>query len=167
MAGGPAPNSAAFQIGFHLVVGILMALFYAFVLEPLLPRGVWLEGWIYAVAVWILNAAVVVPATGEGFAGSAHLSLAVLPAPGSAVRSATAHARRECPPQTDEPFCPGFLRWLHILVLARNCESFSFELRWLQSPRRSERRNVQTDSHETDREMLVCVERAGMHLSVR
>ncbi len=39
MAGGPAPNSAAFQIGFHVVVGILMALFYAFALEPLLPPG--------------------------------------------------------------------------------------------------------------------------------
>ena len=74
--GGPAPNTPVFQTGFHLFVGILMALFYAFILEPRLPGGAWLKGLIYAAAVWILNAAFVLPATGEGFAGSAHLSLA-------------------------------------------------------------------------------------------
>ena len=52
-----------------------MALFYAFILEPRLPGGAWLKGLIYAAAVWILNAAFVLPATGEGFAGSVHLSL--------------------------------------------------------------------------------------------
>jgi hypothetical protein len=71
----PVPNSAEFQTGFHLFVGILMALFYAYALEPWLPRGAWLKGFLYALAVWLLNAIVVLPATGEGFAGSAHLTL--------------------------------------------------------------------------------------------
>src|SRR5258707_8636507 len=53
------PNSPAFQTGFHLFVGILMAIFYAFILEPLLPGGAWLKGWIYAAIAWILKAAVV------------------------------------------------------------------------------------------------------------
>jgi len=74
--GGPGASAPAFQTGFHLLVGILMALFYAVLLEPLLPLGPWVKGGIYAAAVWLLNATVVLPATGEGFAGSAHLSLA-------------------------------------------------------------------------------------------
>jgi hypothetical protein len=73
-AGAPAPTSPVFQTGFHLVVGTLMALFYAYALEPVLPGTDAQKGVIYAIAAWVLNAAVVLPATGEGFAGSAHLT---------------------------------------------------------------------------------------------
>ncbi|MEP7242327.1 MAG: hypothetical protein ABI885_01430 [Gammaproteobacteria bacterium] len=73
--GGPPPNSSAFQTGFHLQVGLAMALFYAFILERVLPGDALIKGLIYAAAVWLLNAAVVLPATGEGFAGSAHLNV--------------------------------------------------------------------------------------------
>jgi hypothetical protein len=76
MVGGPAPSGPAFQIGFHILVGLLMALFYALFLEARLPKGPWIKGLVYAVAVWTLNAAVVLPATGEGFAGSNHLTIA-------------------------------------------------------------------------------------------
>jgi hypothetical protein len=72
----PSPTTGAFQTGFHIVVGLAMALFYALVLEPVLPGPSWLRGLIYAVAVWLANAAIVLPATGEGFAGSRHLTLA-------------------------------------------------------------------------------------------
>jgi hypothetical protein len=48
---GPPISSKSFQIGFHLLVGLLMALFYAFVLEPFLPRSTAAKGWIYAIAV--------------------------------------------------------------------------------------------------------------------
>jgi hypothetical protein len=91
-----------FQAGFHVLVGLGMAVFYGLVLEPALrraaavaggagplaSRGVtarggviaWrrglVDGFLYAAAVWIANAAVVLPLTGEGFAGSRHLSLA-------------------------------------------------------------------------------------------
>jgi len=72
----PIPAGSAFQAGFHIVVGLAMALFYAMVLEPVLRGPSWLRGLTYAVAVWLANAAVVLPATGEGFAGSRHLTLA-------------------------------------------------------------------------------------------
>jgi hypothetical protein len=71
---GPPPRGVLFQTGFHLVAGIILALFYAFVLEPMLPPGSELKGWCYAVGLWIINAAIVLPATGDGFAGSATLS---------------------------------------------------------------------------------------------
>jgi hypothetical protein len=73
---GPPISSKSFQTGFHLFVGLLMALFYAFVLEPFLPRSTAAKGWIYAIGVWLINASVVLPTTGEGFAGSAHLTAA-------------------------------------------------------------------------------------------
>jgi hypothetical protein len=72
----PLPASAAFQTGFHLVVGIAMALLYGFVLERILNGPAWLKGLQYAVLMWLINAMVILPSTGEGFAGSAHLSLA-------------------------------------------------------------------------------------------
>jgi hypothetical protein len=72
----PIPAGSTFQTAFHIVVGMAMALFYAFVLEPVLRGPGWVRGLIYAAAVWLANAAVVLPATGEGFAGSRHLTLA-------------------------------------------------------------------------------------------
>jgi hypothetical protein len=70
----PVPSSAGFQIAFHVVVGILMALFYAYLLEPRLPGDAWMKGLICAIAVWLANATVVLPATDQGFAGAAHLT---------------------------------------------------------------------------------------------
>lgn len=75
-AGGPPVNTPLFQVGFHLAVGMAMAVFYAFAVEPLLRGHAVVKGLIYAATVWLLNAAVVLPVTGEGFAGSSHLSLA-------------------------------------------------------------------------------------------
>jgi hypothetical protein len=75
-AGLAEPNSAVFQTGFHLCVGMVMALFYSFALEPVLLGGPLAKGSIYAAALWLLNACLILPTTGEGFAGSAHLSTA-------------------------------------------------------------------------------------------
>ena len=75
MMGGPTPSAPVFQIGFHIFVGLLMAMFYALLLEPLPPKSAWIKGLLYAAGVWILNAAVVLPATGEGFAGRDHLTV--------------------------------------------------------------------------------------------
>ena len=72
----PFPTSTGFQTGFHLFVGILMALFYAFAIEAALSTPPWVNGALYAAAVWLLNAVFVLPATGEGFAGSTHLTMA-------------------------------------------------------------------------------------------
>jgi len=70
------PISGLFQAGFHILVGLAMALFYAFAVEPLLPGPSWLRGLLYATAAWLANALIVLPATNEGFAGSRHLTLA-------------------------------------------------------------------------------------------
>jgi hypothetical protein len=74
--GAISPTGAAFQTGFHVAVGLAMAVFYAFALEPFLRGPSWFRGLLYALAVWLANAAIVLPATGEGFAGSRHLTLA-------------------------------------------------------------------------------------------
>lgn len=76
LTGVAAPSGAVFQAGFHIAVGLGMALVYAFVLEPMLRGPSWLRGLQYAVAVWLANALVVLPVTGEGFAGSRNLTLA-------------------------------------------------------------------------------------------
>jgi len=62
---GPPISSKSFQTGFHLFVGLL---FYAFVLEPFLPRSTAAKGWIYAIGVWLINACVVLPTSGEAAA---------------------------------------------------------------------------------------------------
>jgi hypothetical protein len=73
----PTVASPFFQTGFHLFVGMLMALFYGYIVEPLLPGlNDILKGATYAVIVWILNAFVVLPLTSEGIAGVAHLTIA-------------------------------------------------------------------------------------------
>ena len=65
---------ATVQFAFHILVGIVMALAYAFVLEPILVGPSALRGLIYAIAVWLANALIVLPATGEGLAGYRHLT---------------------------------------------------------------------------------------------
>jgi len=69
-------GNAVFQIGFHLFVGMLMALAYAYAIEPALKGGPWTKGLLCALALWLLNALFVQPMIGEGFAGSAHLGVA-------------------------------------------------------------------------------------------
>jgi len=76
MSGIVAPSGRAFQTGFHIVVGLGMALLYAVVLEPLLTGPAWLKGVQYAFAMWMVNAVIVLPLADEGFAGSRHLSFA-------------------------------------------------------------------------------------------
>lgn len=75
MWGVPLPSGPVFAMGFHIAVGLAMALAYGLVkpwvrLWPL-AAGLW-----SALLVWLLNSAVVLPAIGEGFAGSRHLGLA-------------------------------------------------------------------------------------------
>ena len=66
-----------FKLGFHIAVGLLMALLYTCAVEPLLPQrlNTWLKGAVYALLTWLLNAAVVLPALGQGFAGSRELGV--------------------------------------------------------------------------------------------
>ncbi len=71
----PLPASAAFRWEFHIGVGLAMAMVYAFVLEPVIPGTALVKGLVYALVVWLLNSAVVLPLIGEGFAGSRNLTL--------------------------------------------------------------------------------------------
>jgi hypothetical protein len=69
------PVSNEVQLVFHFVVGLLMAVMYALIVEPIVPGPAWLRGLTYAILVWLANACFVLPETGEGFAGSRHLTL--------------------------------------------------------------------------------------------
>ena len=72
----PATSGQLFRSGFHVFVGLLMALFYAYLLEPWLPGRPWMKGALYAFGVWLLNAFGVLPLIGQGVAGSASLDAA-------------------------------------------------------------------------------------------
>lgn len=76
ISGITPPQGPVFQAWFHAGVGLAMAVFYAEALDGSLPGPPWVRGLIYAVVVWVVNAAVVLPSIGEGFAGSHHLTLA-------------------------------------------------------------------------------------------
>jgi hypothetical protein len=76
LTGVRAPDSAAFSIVFHVMVGLAMAVVYGLLLEPLWRWSPWSLGLAYAIAVWIANAFVVLPLIDEGIAGSATLSTA-------------------------------------------------------------------------------------------
>jgi hypothetical protein len=68
------PRSAMFQPAFHILVGLAMAVFYAFAVEPIIPGAAWLRGIYYGVAAWLANAVIVLPLIGEGFAGERFLT---------------------------------------------------------------------------------------------
>jgi len=62
------------QAVFHIVTGLVMAIFYALVLEPKLPGRHFFKGVAYGTAIWFLNAFLVLPLTDEGIAGSRHIN---------------------------------------------------------------------------------------------
>ncbi len=72
----PFTSGQTVQFGFHVFVGLLMAVVYAYLLEPVLPGRPWMKGLIYAALAWLLNAMAVLPLIGEGIAGAHHLDAA-------------------------------------------------------------------------------------------
>lgn len=64
----PDPGGALFTPGFKVVVGLAMAVIYLW-LKPYLPGPPLVKGLTYALLVWLINAAIVLPALGQGFAG--------------------------------------------------------------------------------------------------
>lgn len=71
----PDPGSALFTNGFKIAVGLAMAVIYLW-LEPFLPGPAPVKGLTYALLVWLINAGIVLPALGQGFAGAGILSAA-------------------------------------------------------------------------------------------
>ena len=74
--GLPQVGSPGFQLGFHIFVGLLMAIFYAKAVAPTVPGPPWVKGIVYSLLLWLANAFIVLPWIGEGVAGSRHLDLA-------------------------------------------------------------------------------------------
>ena len=72
----PAADTHAFKTGFHIVVGLLTAVFHVFGLEPILSGPALVKGLVYSLLVWLTNAFIVLPRIGEGSAGSRYLSAA-------------------------------------------------------------------------------------------
>ncbi|WP_322012229.1 hypothetical protein [Paraburkholderia sp. J12] len=71
LIGSTAPQimtTWGFQQLFHIAVGVGMAIVYAISVGDL-PGSAMLKGLIAAVFVWVLNACVVLPLIGQGFAG--------------------------------------------------------------------------------------------------
>ena len=68
--GLPDPDSPLFKTGFKVTVGLLMALIYALLFEPILHGSWFRKGLITAVPFWLLNAFVVLPLHGHGIAGT-------------------------------------------------------------------------------------------------
>lgn len=73
--GLPGPENHFFLLSFHTGVGLLMALAYAFVIEPILRGSPWVKGSVYAAGVWLINAFAALPLIGAGIAGIRTLSL--------------------------------------------------------------------------------------------
>ena len=71
--GLPVPGGTTFQLGFHVLVGLAMAVFYGVVLAPRLLGKPWRNGLLYAGVVWLANAFIILPWLGEGVAGSRDL----------------------------------------------------------------------------------------------
>lgn len=71
----PGAQTTTFKTVFHIMVGLGMALFYVYLLKTRLPGPPWLKGTIYAAAIWLANAFLVLPSIGEGIAGSRSLGL--------------------------------------------------------------------------------------------
>lgn len=69
----PDPSGPLFTTGFKVVVGLVMAMIYLGI-QPLLPGPALEKGLVYALLVWLINAALVLPALGQGFAGMKMLS---------------------------------------------------------------------------------------------
>ncbi|CAG2158568.1 hypothetical protein LMG31506_06418 [Cupriavidus yeoncheonensis] len=73
MSALPLVRLYAFQQVFHIAVGIAMAVFYSFTFARL-PTSALIKGLLYALAVWLLNACMVLPLIGQGFAGHSVLT---------------------------------------------------------------------------------------------
>lgn len=69
----PAPDTPVFMAGFKVLVGLGMALAYGLTV-PFVRAVWWAKALGWALLVWLVNAGVVLPLLGEGFAGAEGLA---------------------------------------------------------------------------------------------
>lgn len=63
------PPSFAGALWFHYATGVGMLLAYFLLLAPRMTGSRWTNATLFALFVWLLNAAVILPLLGQGFAG--------------------------------------------------------------------------------------------------
>ena len=63
------PPTLAGFLWFHYVTGLAMILVYFFVFAPCLDGSEWWKSSVFSIFPWLINAAIVLPALGQGFAG--------------------------------------------------------------------------------------------------
>jgi hypothetical protein len=79
-----AASSLYLAAAIHLVVGVLLALVYAYFFEPRIQGPDWMRGAAFAVVPWILSLVVFLPLVGGGFFGDA-IGAGPLPAIGNLI----------------------------------------------------------------------------------
>ena len=70
----PLPGTLGFWLLFHTFMGLVMAVFYAYAIEPILAGPGWRKGAIYSLLPWLINSVLVMPLLGKGFAASHSLT---------------------------------------------------------------------------------------------
>ena len=73
--GIPSPGLYSIQLIFHFVVGIGMSVAYGLVVERFLKGSDLVKGLVYAAALWLANAVIILPLIGQGFAGHSVLTI--------------------------------------------------------------------------------------------
>ena len=63
------PPTLAGFLWFHYVTGLAMVLAYFFIFTPRLGGSEWWKSNAFSLFAWLINAAIVLPALGQGFAG--------------------------------------------------------------------------------------------------
>ena len=71
----PQPGTLGFFILFHMFIGVIMSLIYAFILEKHLIGSGWQKGITFALIIWIINSIIIMPLLGKGFAASNVLNI--------------------------------------------------------------------------------------------
>ncbi len=79
-----AQNLLYLSIGAHFVMGLLLALIYAYFAEPRLMGAGWVRGVLFSVVPWLFSVAIFFPLVGAGFLGMA-LGAGPLPLVGNMV----------------------------------------------------------------------------------
>lgn len=66
----PMPGTLYFWILFHTFMGLVMAVVYAYAIEPYLSGPGWRKGAVYSIIPWLINSFIIMPALGKGIAAS-------------------------------------------------------------------------------------------------
>ncbi|MFK3822208.1 hypothetical protein ACI2KL_08325 [Pseudomonas yamanorum] len=69
----PLANTYGFQVFFHCLVGLLMAMLFVKLASRYIKNHAWSSGLMAAFITWMINAIIVLPLLSEGFAGTQNI----------------------------------------------------------------------------------------------